>query len=51
VSELWVHVVGDILARLALSILRPDVEHADSMSLQSRLATEEFVLDDRCRRV
>jgi hypothetical protein len=49
VSQLWVHVVGDILACLALLILRPDVEHADAMSLESRLAAEEFVLDDRCR--
>jgi len=51
VSELWVHFVGNLFARLALPVLRPDVEHADAMSLESRLAAEKLVLDDRCRRV
>lgn len=50
-TEMWVHLLGDVLARLASTIVSPDMKHADSMSLESRLTAETFVLDDRSWRV
>ena len=50
-TEMWVHLLGDVLARLASTIVRPDMEHADAMSLESRFTAEAFVLDDRSWRI